>query len=102
VKNALIIIWCCVVLLLVSGAVLAVSPFYVDGGLLNWFSPAGENWIGYLLNFAFSILLGLILIGAGGALAMTTGIAASIIAVSRSKPASTAANPEPQPKSVQE
>jgi hypothetical protein len=84
-KYTLIGVWCGILLLLVGGAACALSPLYVDGGIFNWFSPAGENWIGYLTNIAFALLAGVLMFLGGVVLSVMTGVASSIIVVSKAK-----------------
>ncbi len=96
-KTAAIALWSIVLMLLLGGAALAISPLYLDGGLLNWFSPAGENIIGYLANLVFSVILGVLLFAGGAALAVAFGIAGTVMAISARKSIHIYEN-DPEPK----
>jgi hypothetical protein len=89
-KAALIALWSAVLILILAGAGMAISPFVIEGGILNvLFPPSHDNWIGFLLNFVFAVVFGLILMAVGVGIGLWTGIGMSIYAV--------ASQPQPPP-----
>ena len=73
-KNAAIGTWLFVVFLILTGAGIALSPLFIDGGVVNaMFPPMHGDWLGFLLRIALAIILGIAVISGGAGLAICTG-----------------------------
>ena len=75
-KNAAIGTWLIVAFLILTGAGIALSPFFIDGGVVNaMFPPMHGDWLGFLLRIAAAIVLGIAVISSGAGLAISMGLA---------------------------